>query len=498
MTDITVPQLGESVTEATVGQWLKAAGDAVSKDEVLVELETDKVSIEVSAPEDGTLTVIDAEEGAIVNIGALLGKVGGSNGAAKPVPKAKAPTAAKPASPAKAAKSSAGTSIEVVIPTMGESVTEGTVAALLKQPGDAVVKDESLIEIETDKVAIEVPSPADGVVAEYLVAEGDIVTPGAVIARVTAGTDATASAPATTTPTVSATSSTPVAPSVRRISAENGIDPASIPGTGKGGRATKGDALAYLDKGSSASAPAAAAQAPRDIGPREERVRMSRLRQTIARRLKEAQNTAAMLTTFNDVDMSEIMALRKTYKESFLEKHGVKLGFMSFFVKACVNALKEVPTVNAEIDGTDIIYKNHYDLGIAVGTDKGLVVPVVRDCDQLSLAGIEQAIGALGKKARDGKLAMADLQGGTFTLSNGGVYGSMMSTPILNPPQSGVLGMHRIEQRPIAMNGEVVIRPMMYLALSYDHRIVDGKEAVTFLVRVKEALEDPERMLLDV
>ena len=225
---------------------------------------------------------------------------------------------------------------------------------------------------------------------------------------------------------------------------------------------------------------------------------MSRLRQTIARRLKEAQNTAAMLTTFNDVDMSEIMALRKTYKESFLEKHGVKLGFMSFFVKACVNALKEVPTVNAEIDGTDIIYKNHYDLGIAVGTDKGLVVPVVRDCDQLSLAGIEQAIGALGKKARDGKLAMADLQGGTFTLSNGGVYGSMMSTPILNPPQSGVLGMHRIEQRPIAMNGEVVIRPMMYLALSYDHRIVDGKEAVTFLVRVKEALEDPERMLLDV
>ena len=501
MTNITVPELGESVTEATVGQWLKAAGDTVSKDEVLVELETDKVSVEVSAPEDGTLSEIAASEGDTVNIGALLGTfTGGGNGAAKTIPKAKPAVAPKKA--AAPAASASGEAVEVSIPTMGESVTEGTIAALMKQVGEAVAKDESLAEIETDKVALEVPSPVDGVVAEYLVGEGDTVTPGAVIARVTSGAAPMASAqPAATAtkPAATASTGTPVAPSVRRISTESGIAAASIPGTGKGGRATKGDALAYLAKGGaaakSASAPTAA---PRDLGPREERVRMSRLRQTIARRLKEAQNSAAMLTTFNDVDMSEIMALRKAYKESFLEKHGVKLGFMSFFVKACVNALKEVPTVNAEIDGTDIIYKNHYDLGIAVGTDKGLVVPVVRDCDFLSLAGIEQAIGALGKKARDGKLAMSDLQGGTFTLSNGGVYGSMMSTPILNPPQSGVLGMHRIEQRPIAIDGQVVIRPMMYLALSYDHRIVDGKEAVTFLVRVKEALEDPERMLLDI
>ncbi len=287
-----------------------------------------------------------------------------------------------------------------------------------------------------------------------------------------------------------------MAPSVRRISAESGIDPQSIPGTGRDGRVTKADALAYVN---SAPKPAPAqTQAPRDLGPREERVRMTRLRQTIARRLKDAQDTAAMLTTFNDVDMTAVMTLRKTYKDAFFERHGVKLGFMGFFTKAVVAALKEIPAVNAEIDGTDIIYKNHYDIGVAVGTEKGLVVPIVRDADALSLAGIEAEIGKLGQKARDGSLTIADMQGGTFTISNGGVYGSLMSTPILNPPQSGVLGMHRIEQRPVAVNGEVKIRPMMYLALSYDHRIVDGKEAVTFLVRVKDALEDPERMRLEV
>ncbi|MHA7899245.1 MAG: 2-oxoglutarate dehydrogenase complex dihydrolipoyllysine-residue succinyltransferase [Henriciella sp.] len=505
MTDIVVPTLGESVTEATVGKWLKAAGDSVAKDDVLVELETDKVAVEVSAEEAGTLSEIVANEGDTVEIGALLGRLGGANGAAtsSSAPKAEKKAESAPA-PAPAA-SSGGEAVDVTVPSMGESVAEGTISTFLKQVGDSVSKDETIAEIETDKVALEVPATADGVIAEWLVAEGDGVTPGAVIARISAG--AGASAPAASSPAPAAapaqasapaaTGDRPVAPSVRRISAEAGVNPAEIPGTGRDGRATKADALAYVNQPKSQSAPAQA-KPQRELGPREERVRMTRLRQTIARRLKEAQDTAAMLTTFNDVDMSAVMELRKTYKDAFFEKHGVKLGFMGFFTKAVVSALKEIPAVNAEIDGTDIIYKNHYDVGMAVGTDRGLVVPVIRDCDQLSLAGIEAELGNVAKKARDGTLSIEDMQGGTFTITNGGVYGSLMSTPILNPPQSGVLGMHRIEQRPVAVNGQVVIRPMMYLALSYDHRIVDGKEAVTFLVRVKEALEDPERMLLDV
>ena len=502
MTDIVVPTLGESVTEATVGKWLKTAGDAVAKDDVLVELETDKVAVEVSAEAAGTLSEIVANEGDTVEIGALLGRLGGANGAAVSAPAASAP-APKAAEPALApAASGGGASVDVTVPSMGESVAEGTISSFLKQVGEAVSKDETIAEIETDKVALEVPATADGVIAEWLVAEGDGVTPGAVIARISAGAGASASpapaaAPAAPAPAAAATGERPVAPSVRRISAEAGVNPAEIPGTGRDGRATKADALAYVNTPKAATAPTEA-KAPRELGPREERVRMTRLRQTIARRLKEAQDTAAMLTTFNDVDMSAVMDLRKSYKDAFLEKHGVKLGFMGFFTKAIVSALKEIPAVNAEIDGTDIIYKNHYDIGMAVGTDRGLVVPVIRDCDQLSLAGIEAELGNVAKKARDGTLSIADMQGGTFTITNGGVYGSLMSTPILNPPQSGVLGMHRIEQRPVAVNGQVVIRPMMYLALSYDHRIVDGKEAVTFLVRVKEALEDPERMLLDV
>ena len=499
MTDIVVPTLGESVTEATVGKWLKAAGDAVAKDDVLVELETDKVAVEVSAEAAGTLSEIVANEGDTVEIGALLGRLGGANGASVSAPAASAPAAPAPA----AAPSAGGATVDVTVPSMGESVAEGTIASFTKQVGDSVSKDETIAEIETDKVALEVPATAGGVIAEWLVSEGDGVTPGAVIARITAGAGAAsapAASPAAAPAAASAPASTgdrPVAPSVRRISAEAGVDPASIPGTGRDGRATKADALAYVNTPKSAAAPAEA-KAPRDLGPREERVRMTRLRQTIARRLKEAQDTAAMLTTFNDVDMSAVMTLRKTYKDAFFEKHGVKLGFMGFFTKAVVSALKEIPAVNAEIDGTDIIYKNHYDIGMAVGTDRGLVVPVLRDCDELSLAGIEAELGNVAKKARDGTLSIADMQGGTFTITNGGVYGSLMSTPILNPPQSGVLGMHRIEQRPVAVDGQVVIRPMMYLALSYDHRIVDGKEAVTFLVRVKEALEDPERLLLDV
>ncbi|MEZ6028634.1 MAG: 2-oxoglutarate dehydrogenase complex dihydrolipoyllysine-residue succinyltransferase [Hyphomonadaceae bacterium] len=404
--------------------------------------------------------------------------------------------------------------MEIKVPAMGESVTEGTLANWLVKPGQAVKQDDPIAEIETDKVAIEVPAPAAGVITEQLVKEGETVSIGKVIAKMKEGAAAEA-APAAAKPAASAkpsASAAPapttsratekVAPSVGRIAAESGVNPADIPGTGRGGRATKGDALAYVaatPASAAARAPAAEVpHTPRELGPREERVKMTRLRQTIARRLKEAQNTAAMLTTFNDVDMSEVMELRKRHKDAFEKKHGVKLGFMGFFVRACVAALKEIPSVNAEIDGTDIIYKNFYNVSVAVGTDKGLVVPVVRDADTMTLAEIEAEIGRLGGLARDGKLAMEDLQGGTFTISNGGVYGSLMSTPILNPPQSGVLGMHRIEERPVVVDGKIIARPMMYLALSYDHRIVDGKEAVTFLVRVKEALEDPERLLLDL
>ena len=511
MTDIVVPTLGESVTEATVGQWLKSAGDAVKKDDVLVELETDKVSVEVSATEDGVLSDIVASEGDTVEIGALLGKMGSGkvNGKSAPAPE---PTAEE--KPESNDKKTGGATTDVAVPTMGESVAEGTLSSFVKTVGDRVKKDETIAEIETDKVALEVPATADGVISELLIAEGDSVTPGTVIARISSSEggasdakEARVSQAAATTPTPAQTGISsagrgdrPVSPSVRRISTENNVDPADIPGTGREGRATKADALEYVNrpKDSKPTAAPAAAKPTRDVGPREERVRMTRLRQTIARRLKEAQDTAAMLTTFNDVDMGAVMDLRKKYKESFLEKHGVKLGFMGFFTKAVVSALKEIPAVNAEIDGTDVIYKNYFDIGMAVGTEKGLVVPVIRDSDELSLAGIERELGRLAKKAREGDLTIADMQGGTFTITNGGVYGSLMSTPILNPPQSGVLGLHRIEQRPVAINGEVKIRPMMYLALSYDHRIVDGKEAVTFLVRVKEALEDPERLLLDV
>ena len=492
MTDIVVPVLGESVTEAIVADWKVGAGDAVKKDQLLVELETDKVSLEVSAPADGVISKIAAKEGEEVGIGALLAVLdeGASTGASA------SPAKADPAPKAAAPAADSGKVIDIAIPQMGESVGEGVIASWMVGVGEAVKKDAPLVEVETDKVAIEVPSPVDGVMVEHLVAEGDTVAVGSVIARVSQGGAATASsAPVATAPTpaVSAPGGPVAMPSAARVMAEKGVDPAQVSGTGKGGRITKGDALS-----ASAAPTPAPATAPRDTGPREERVRMSRLRQTIAKRLKEAQNTAAMLTTFNEVDMSAIMASRAKYKDLFAKKHGIKLGFMSFFVKACVTALKDVPEVNAEIDGTDIIFKNHYDVGVAVGTEKGLVVPVVRDCDALSMGEVELGISALAKKARDGKLSMDDMSGATFTITNGGVYGSLMSTPILNAPQSGILGMHAIKDRPMAINGEVVIRPMMYLALSYDHRVVDGKGAVTFLVRVKECLEDPERLLFDL
>jgi 2-oxoglutarate dehydrogenase E2 component (dihydrolipoamide succinyltransferase) len=400
--------------------------------------------------------------------------------------------------------------LDIVVPVMGESVAEGSIGSWSKKAGDAVKKDEILVEIETDKVALEVVAPADGVLAEILATDGATVTPGMVIGRVEAGAAASAAAKPAVVPMPTPAAPAPVAapapsaahdpmPSAARALETAGVAASSVTGSGKDGRITKGDALAAVAALAAAPAPVVAAPStPRALGAREERVKMTRLRQTIARRLKDAQNTAAMLTTFNEVDMTNVMAVRNKYKDIFEKKHGAKLGFMSFFVKACLVALKDVPAVNAEIDGTDIIYKNFYDIGVAVGTEKGLVVPVLRDAEDLGLAGIEKGIADLGKKARDGALSIDDMQGGTFTISNGGVYGSLMSTPILNAPQSGILGMHKIQDRPMVVGGQIVVRPMMYLALSYDHRIVDGKEAVTFLVRVKECLEDPERMLLDI
>lgn len=430
--------------------------------------------------------------------------------------------------------------IEIKVPTLGESVTEAEVAKWFKQVGDAVAADEPLVELETDKVTLEVNAPAAGVLAEILAPAGAEVEVGALLGRIDETGAAVASAPAAAAPAAAApepetelAAAPPLSPAVRKLVAEHDLDPAAFEGTGKDGRLLKADVEAYLAAQAAAveqaaaaepePAPAAPEPAPKPAAPkpaapkrpakpaakpapsppraddeREVRVRMSRLRRRIAERLKEAQNSAAMLTTFNDVDMSAILDLRKRYRDSFEKRHGVRLGFMSFFVKASIEALKEIPAVNAEIDGDDIVYKNHYDIGVAVGTEQGLVVPVLRDADGLSFAGIERTIGELGVRARDGALSMAELTGGTFTISNGGVYGSMLSTPILNPPQSGILGMHRIEQRPVARDGQVVIRPMMYLALSYDHRIVDGREAVTFLVKVKEGLEDPERLLIGV
>ncbi|HKF13555.1 MAG TPA: 2-oxoglutarate dehydrogenase complex dihydrolipoyllysine-residue succinyltransferase [Xanthobacteraceae bacterium] len=414
---------------------------------------------------------------------------------------------------------------DIRVPALGESVTEATIGKWFKKPGDPVVVDEPLVELETDKVTIEVPAPAAGVLADIAAKDGETVAVGALLGQIKEGAPAPGKAPPaptgrpdqkteTTAPgggeepqaDVKPAGVAPLAPSVRKMAAETGIDVATVSGSGKDGRVTKGDMMAAIERAASAPTPveqpvaAVQARAPSsaDDAAREERIKMTRLRATIARRLKEAQNTAAMLTTFNEVDMSAVMNLRNRYKEAFERKHGTKLGFMGFFVRACVQALKEIPAVNAEIDGADIVYKNYYHIGVAVGTDKGLVVPVVRECDRKSLAEIEKEIADLGRRARDGTLKIEEMQGGTFTISNGGIYGSLMSTPILNAPQSGILGMHKIEERPVAVAGKIEIRPMMYLALSYDHRLVDGREAVTFLVRVKEVLEDPTRLVVDL
>jgi len=397
---------------------------------------------------------------------------------------------------------------EIRVPTLGESVSEATVAKWLKNVGDAVAVDDPLVELETDKVTLEVNAQAAGSLSEILVQAGENVAVGALLGMIGAAGAATAKAaapaakPAAAAP-APAKAAAALAPSVQKLVTENSLDPSTIAGTGKDGRLIKGDVLAAMAAPAAAPAPAPAAPSgPRPQAVREERVRMTRLRKRIAERLKQAQNNAAMLTTFNEVDMTAAMALRTQYNEAFEKKHGVKLGFMSIFTKACIAALQSVPAVNAEIDGEDLVYKNYYDIGVAVGTEQGLVVPVVRDADQLSFAEIEKTIAGLGKKARDGKLSMDDLSGGTFTISNGGIYGSLLSTPILNPPQSGILGMHKIQKRAVVVSDKsgdkIEIRPMMYLALSYDHRIIDGREAVTFLIKVKEAIEDPQRLLFDL
>ncbi|SFB13619.1 2-oxoglutarate dehydrogenase E2 component [Poseidonocella pacifica] len=506
-TEVRVPTLGESVTEATVATWFKKPGDSVMADEMLCELETDKVTVEVPSPVAGKLADIVAPEGETVGVDALLANIAEAGEAGAETVEER-PSAKKEEAAAPAPAANASDSVDVMVPTLGESVSEATVSTWFKKVGDKVEADEMLCELETDKVSVEVPAPAAGVLTEIVANEGDTVEANAKLGAISSSGGAAFEAPAPEGQTQydrpEAGNAGPQrdiedAPSAKKAMAEKGISRDAVTGTGRDGRVMKED----VAKAGSAAAPKPAAPAARapvsaDDENREERVKMTRLRQTIAKRLKDAQNNAAMLTTYNEVDMSGVMELRSTYKDEFEKKHGVRLGFMSFFTKACSHALKEVPEVNAEIDGTDIVYKNFVHMGIAAGTPTGLVVPVIRDVDAMSFAEIEKAIAEKGKRARDGKLSMAEMQGGTFTISNGGVYGSLMSSPILNPPQSGILGMHKIQERPVVVNGEIVIRPMMYLALSYDHRIVDGKGAVTFLVRVKEALEDPRRLLMDL
>lgn len=503
-TEVRVPTLGESVTEATVATWFKKPGDAVAVDEMLCELETDKVTVEVPSPVAGTLGEIVAPEGETVGVDALLAMI--SEPGAAPAPDAPA-KASEPAAPV--GKGNGEDRVEVMVPALGESVSEATVASWFKKPGDSVAVDDMLCELETDKVSVEVPAPVAGVLAEILADEGSTVAAGGKLAVISGSTEGVTPAAASEATAKSESSGRDVedAPSAKKLMAEKGISRDQITGTGRDGRVMKEDVqsasaapAAQPAAAPTAPAPASAPRAPvaADDAAREERVKMTRLRQTIARRLKEAQNTAAMLTTYNEADMGGVMELRNAYKDQFEKKHGVKMGFMSFFVKACCHALMEVPEVNAEIDGTDVVYKNYVHMGVAVGTPSGLVVPVLRDAHKMGFAEIEKRIGDFGKRARDGKLSMAEMQGGSFTISNGGVYGSLMSSPILNPPQSGILGMHKIQERPMVVKGQIVARPMMYLALSYDHRIVDGKGAVTFLVRVKEALEDPRRLLMDL
>ncbi|MDX5503312.1 MAG: 2-oxoglutarate dehydrogenase complex dihydrolipoyllysine-residue succinyltransferase [Halomonas sp.] len=511
-TEIKAPTFPESVAEGSVAAWHKKPGDSVERDELIVEIETDKVVLEVVAPEAGTLSEVLAEEGDTVQSEQVLGKIGegGAKGGEKKNEKAE--SKAEPKSEAKAAPAGGGKSHEVKAPTFPESIQEGTVATWHKKVGEAVKRDEVLADIETDKVVLEVVAPADGALAEIKAEEGSQVESEAVLAIFTEGASGAATA-ADETPAASADDGSGdekigdkiLAPAARKLVAEHDLDVNKIEGTGKGGRILKEDVQRAVQAGTAkksaapAAAPKQAAAAPAFEGERpEKRVPMSRLRQTIAKRLVQAQQTAAMLTTYNEVDMGAVMELRAQYKDTFQKAHDVKLGFMGFFVKAASEALKRFPDVNASIDGTDIVYHGYQDIGVAVSTDRGLVVPVLRDTDSMKIADVEKGIVDFGKRARDGKLGIEEMQGGTFTITNGGIFGSLMSTPILNPPQTAILGMHKIQERPMAVNGKVEIRPMMYLALSYDHRMIDGKDAVQFLVTIKELLEDPARLLLDV
>jgi 2-oxoglutarate dehydrogenase E2 component (dihydrolipoamide succinyltransferase) len=494
--EIKVPVLPESVADATIATWHVKAGDAVTRDQNLVDIETDKVVLEVVSPSDGVMGDITAEEGATVLGEQVIGTIEEGKGE---MSSKETPETSSKSTPEAAA--SGGAETEIKVPVLPESVADATIATWHVQPGEAVSRDQNLVDIETDKVVLEVVAPADGSIKEILAQEGETVTAEAVIAMFVAG----ASAPAQSKPAAAETTeegeSDALSPSVRRLLAEKDIDPSNVKGSGKGGRITKEDVEKHLKTASSA-APKANAEAAAPVvstGERtEKRVPMTRLRKTIAKRLLEAKNSTAMLTTFNEVNMKPIMDLRKQYQDSFEKRHGIRLGFMSFYVKAVTEALKRFPEVNASLDGDDICYHNYFDISIAVSTPRGLVTPILRDCDALGMAGIEKGIKELAIKGRDGKLGLDDLQGGNFTITNGGVFGSLMSTPIINPPQSAILGMHKIQDRPMAVDGKVEILPMMYLALSYDHRIIDGKESVGFLVTVKEMLEDPTRLLLDV
>ena len=524
-TDIKAPSFPESVAEGTVATWHKKVGDSVERDELIVEIETDKVVLEVVAPEAGTLSEIKIEEGDTCESEQVLGVLGAASEGGKSEAKSEEKSGGEQKSggeeKAAAKPAAAGKSFDVKAPSFPESVQEGTVASWNKKVGEAVKRDEVLAEIETDKVVLEVVAPADGALSEIKVQEGEVVESEALLATFSEGAggegsggDSGASAESAGDQDQASAADGEedakvdgkiLAPAARKLVAENDLDVSKIEGTGKGGRVLKEDVQKALKDGSAkksakpAGAAPKAAAAPAVEGERpEQRVPMSRLRQTIAKRLVQAQQTAAMLTTYNEVDMSAVMALRSQYKDTFLKAHDVKLGFMGFFVKAATEALKRFPDVNASIDGTDIVYHGYQDIGVAVSTPRGLVVPVLRDTDSMKLADVEKAIGDFGKRGREGKLGIDDMQGGTFTITNGGIFGSLMSTPILNPPQTAILGMHKIQERPMAVNGKVEIRPMMYLAVSYDHRMIDGKDAVQFLVAIKSLLEDPARLLLDI
>lgn len=506
--DIKVPQLPESVADATVATWHVKPGDKVSRDQNLVDIETDKVVLEVVAPADGVIGEIIAEEGATVGAEEVIGKLEEGDGAAAEKSEAKADdkkAEKKADKPADKKASGSGEKLEVKVPQLPESVADATIATWHVKAGEAVTRDQNLVDIETDKVVLEVVAPADGVLVEIKQEEGatvgadDVI--GIVEAGASAGSSATAAASDSKDEAADEGDSEVAGPAVRRMLAENNLKVSDVKGTGKGGRVTKEDVEKHLKDGSAKKAePAKAASAPAPTaGERDQkRVPMTRLRKTIAKRLLEAKNATAMLTTFNEVNMKPIMDLRSKYKDEFEKRHDTRLGFMGFYVKAVTEALKRFPEVNASIDGDDIVYHNYFDISIAVSTPRGLVTPVLRDTDKMSIADIENGIRDLAIKGRDGKLTMDDMQGGNFTITNGGVFGSLLSTPILNPPQSAILGMHKIQDRPMAVDGKVEILPMMYLALSYDHRIIDGKESVGFLVTIKELLEDPQRLLLDL